>query len=346
MTQNGSFGIDKLTVFTPNFQVEDLSTERGWSIQRAETPDAPKPNPLHRDGTGRIVYGNKAYVNTGTVRFDLDHRGLRIDLNPSKLVHPWKLAGVDVMGTVEDLIQTEADRHGLQFDPNDLRLSRLDLARQHEMTEPLSVYGHAYRLMQGKRMTTAQFPNGARFGNRQRQAVFYDKRAELIHRLKEGLGCPNKLLRAEARFMAHKAATAATGITYLHQLQKAGDGQLLESYTAFLSRDVFRVKGDGTQSIIPLENMDKVFDRIMQTTKRDAVALFERAMGINLLLVQFGGIDGYLDYLTRKGFERTTVWRAGNKVRELIELNRQMGEEGKTNADLVFELRNTFLRAA
>jgi len=343
--QNGSFGIDKLTLWVEDYGVEHLDAGHGWTVQSSLSPANPEPMPLHRDKSG-VVYGNKAHFNTDRVRLDIDQRGLRIDLNPSKLKHPWHLSGMDVLGTVEDVIQGEAHLAGIKFDPLDLRLSRLDLARQADMTEPLSVYSHAFHLMNGKRMATSTYPTGAMFKNGQRQAIFYGKRAELIHRHKEGFGCGEHTLRAEARFMKHKPVATATGLTYFHDLLQTDDVHLLDVYRGFMARDVFRITGDGQQAIIPLEDLDATFDLIrMTSSERKLLETFERSAGIGLLLVQFGGINGYLDYLSTKGLERTRIWKHGQRLQKLMAYNGMLNEHGKTTPDLVNELRTAFLDA-
>lgn len=345
-TLNGSFGIDKLTLWAEDYKVDRLAPSHGWTVQASTSPQAPEPLPLHRDKTGAIVCGNKAHFNTELLRFDIDQRGLRIDLNPSKLRHPWRLSGAQILGTVEDVIQGQARKAGLHFDGADLRLSRLDLCQQATMPEPLQVYGHAYALMSGKRMNSSTYPNGAMFRNRQRQAIFYDKRAELIHRHKEGLGCHEKTLRAEARFMRHKSVTDETGLTYLHDLRATTDEHLMGVYRGFMARDVFRLNGTGQQCIMPIKDLDATFEAIMENTPaRSVLQVFERSVGIGLLIDQFGGIDGYMTYLSTKGLHRSTIWRHANKVRELIGYNRltTATDGGKTASDLVGELRMAFL---
>ncbi len=340
MSSPGAFGVDKLTLFTPDFQVQDLSPARGWTVHRRESPDTPETPPLLLDGTGTVVHANKAYAKGDRVTFDLDSRGLRVDLNPSKGHHPWHLS--PDLGGVTGQIRHEAERHGLRFDVDTLRLSRLDLARQAEMPELPSTYGHAFTLLRGKRMKSAIYPDGARFSNGQRQAVFYSKRAELLHRHKEGYGCPSRLLRAEARFMTHKATARATGLTYLPDLVRAHPDKLLEAYRDFMARDVFRLTGDGQQEIIPFEGLSG-FLRDCRENYRNGIDRFLSIRGAEALFIQFGGFEGFVAFLEEAGVNRTTAWKVGKRSAEGIERGRLFNPANKTTADLVGELRETFL---
>lgn len=345
-TLTGSFGIDKLTIHVPDFDVERLDPENGWTVQSSSTPSCPEPPPLLRDRAGRTVYGTKAHFNTSRIRFDLNDTGLRIDLNPSKLKHPWQLLGVEGLGLVEDVIQGEAHLAGIHYDPKALQLSRVDLARQSIMPEPIPVYSHAFGMMDAKRMPGAAYPSGQHFKNGQRQAVFYDKRAELVHRLKKGMGCKENTLRAEARWMHHRPVTKALGLTYFHELQETDNGHLQTVYRDFMQRDVFRTIGDGSQAVLPLD-LDKTFDEMLNGQNYGAVSRFERRVGLDFLLFSFGGLKGYRAYLLNKGLGRSRVKKHFDGLTDLVLTNNLQltTDKPKTAVDLVNELKAAFLEA-
>jgi len=343
MSTPDAFGVDKLTLFTPDYHVHDLSPSQGWTVHRRESPDAPETPSLLRDGTGKTVYANKAFVKTERVTFDINSYGLRVDLNPSKGHHPWHLSP-DLDGVTREIMHG-AERYGLLLDPDNLRLVRLDLARQSEMPETPSTYGHAFTLLRGKRMKSAIYPDGAHFRNGQRQAIFYSKRAELMYRHKEGYGCPSRLLRAEARFMTHKATTQATGLTYLPDIVRAQPEQLFEVYRDFMARDVFRITGDGQQEIIPFKGLSG-FLRDCRENHRNGIDRFLSVRGAETLFVQFGGFEGFVAFLEEAGVNRTTAWKVGKRSAEGIERGRIFNPGNKTTGDLVAELRDTFLKAA
>ncbi len=317
-----------------------MSPETGWSIKSSITPKHPKVAPLLVDGSGELIWGTGAYLNTkapGSPRFDIDFRGLRISFNPNKILHPYELAPLDALSEAYNGVEDLGLGLGIQWDAAALRLSRIDLAGQSEMNEPLHVYRDAYHMLSGPRCKVKkEHETGVAIGNRQTQTVFYSKRDELLKSHKNGMGCPDRLLRCEVKWLDHAPATKAFQVTYLHELLSLPTSAFDGAYKDYLNTTVFR-SSEGTQTTIPFTELSDLWERCNGKLSRYR-AYFE-PIGITFV---HGGLVGYLDTLRAFGINRMAIHREEKRIREAINVMSELNGARLPVADLFHELKNKF----
>jgi len=336
-------GLDMLHLWAPMdaFTVARMNEDAGWSLARITTPKCPKLPPMLRDGTGKVVYASKAWMNLdgpGSLRLNVNDKGLRLAFNPSKALHPFELAPLDALPDVWALVEDKARGRGIEFNGKALRLARVDLARQSVMDEPIRSYSTAYGMLSGPRMSkTAQYPDGFRIGNKASQTVFYSKRDELLHTYKDSFGCPERLLRVEAKFLRHESATKALQATYIPDLFSLTQTDLDQAYTGYLKETVFRLAGP-VQTRIPFPDLEMTWH--VQGGNLDK---YLALLGVDRALSVHGGLNGFMAFLSSMGLSRSTLNRYHRKVKKYMDWNLRLNDCTTTTRGLYEELWSKFV---
>jgi len=347
-------GIDKveMTLRPGTFTVNDHNLVDSTTRRKA----GQGVSPLLVDGQGVEVMATKLHHNAvdGT-RFDIDHRGLYVTFNPSKIhtVHPFELLTdpsklVDVGSHVMRL----ANSVGIDFDPSAAALYRVDPAKQNIMPEPVSVYGQALRYARGTRMNRKEYPDGHLFHNSNRELCFYDKHKELN---RKGKGrtpptviVPDNLLRAEVRLMGKDTIAKDLGCSTFGDLVSIDPLALTKAYARNMDRLLFDPLNAGQQMSISFEGHLEHVEDLMARYGRRAWATYERMNGTLTLLDAHGGMDGIERFLwalhDRGGVSKATVYRRLKQLRsdltERASLDQLRGL--RSVATRLEEIRSTF----
>ena len=347
-------GIDKIemTVRPGSFTVADHRLVDSTTRRKAgmDTP------PLLVDGHGVEVVATKLHHNAadGTT-FDIDHRGLYVAFNPSKLAtgHPFELLTdpSKLMGIASHVLSL-ANGVGIDFDPLGAALYRVDPAKQSIMPDPVAVYGQALRYARGTRMNRKEYPDGHLFHNSNRELCFYDKHKELN---RKGKGrtpptvlVPTNLLRAEVRLMGKDTIAKDIGCNTFGELVSIDPLALTRTYARNMDRLLFDPLHAGQQLSISFEGHLDYVEDLMTRYGRRAWATYERMNGTLTLLDAHGGMDGLERFLwalhERGGVSRPTVYRRLKQLRkdlnERASLDKLRGL--RSVATRLEEIRSTF----
>ena len=347
-------GIDKveMTLKPGMFTVNDHNLVDS-TLRRRAGKDTP---PLLVDGQGVEVMATKLHHNApdGT-RFDIDHRGMYVTFNPSKihtghpftlLTDPSKLVGVG------SHVLSLANSVGIDFDPASAGLYRVDTAKQESMSDPVSAYAQALRFARGKRMNRKEYPDGHLFVNGNNELCFYDKYAEL-KRTRKGyppvtVPVPDNFLRAEGRNIGGDTISKVIGCGTFGQLANIDPLALTRAYARNLDRLLFDPLNAGQQLTISFENDLAFIDDLTARYGRRAWATYDRLHGTINLVEMHGGMDGIERFLwalhERGGVSRPTVYRRlkqlRNDLRERATLDTIRGQ--RSVATRLEEIRSTF----
>jgi hypothetical protein len=189
-------GIDKIAVVTKEFQVlEGHILTIQPSAYRPNDPDQKEESILFGNQKGKKAFFNHTAFNT-----TIDPRGIVISLNPSKALHPYNLTNnTNEIQQVWDFVREEVKDAGILIPPdNELKLVRLDMAINSQMTFPIQFYAPLFQSLKGKRMISKEYPNSYYFSNKQREINFYDKTEEVNQR-GEDIPIDPRLMRGELR---------------------------------------------------------------------------------------------------------------------------------------------------
>jgi hypothetical protein len=336
-------GIDKLVLTTTDFSVDDvfhseLKTDLGLLGE-------PQPH-LFTDGAGNVVKARKTWYNQedSIVNVTINKRGLQVITNPSKHFHRHELmTETEKLSIVADNVVRVLDEVGIKCNIEDARISRLDLAKQAYMPQPVALYGEAFRAVKGKRQEKKDYPDGFYFYNKQHEVCFYDKGKQL------SMPKDKNFMRGEVRFKHTRVVQQKTeGIATLRELRISGMPHLNGCYNKYLETQVF---GPAEQA----KNLEDEMPNIL------AIASFIKALrasspkkwhndfkgmyGIEHILSMVGGVEGYRHVLELAGVPRTSIYNLLEKDKKLREqkgfLDASIGNV--TVASMINDVRHMFV---
>jgi hypothetical protein len=244
-------GLDKLALLLP-------TDELGFTPDFPAIVDRPTNAATGELLTDRVLYhtrngavsGKSAYYNCDN--FNLTIKPHRESGSSICLVH--FSAGAYSDSNLQPLNKdqvSECARHvesdllavGLRFPVNKAKITRVDLAKNVELSQPVSCYAPVFQAVGArKRMSKKDFGGtGFLMANTQREICFYDKGEEMREKGHHPAICPANTLRPEVRYMKSRVIRNAIGADTLPQLRSAWEN-LHGAYLQSLECDVFKPK--------------------------------------------------------------------------------------------------------
>ena len=339
-------GIDKLTLTFPKgaFHVADCRVEKGWGFKKFETEKYPVLPILFRDGRGSMIEATNVHRNTPQAQLDINKDGLRLILNPSKLIteHPFHLVGAEALPDVESLIDSTYLPLGVELNWPYAECTRLDQAHQAEMDEPLAAYGEILSCLKGKRLENIQYPNGSYFRNGQREVVFYGKAGNLKKYYKSEMGCPPRLFRGEVKFKNKEEVERRFGTLMWEGIKGKSNADLNEVYRAIMQKEIF-MTSQGFQAYIPFQELRQRFEQHLTSKGKissHTLNKYKAEHGIDALLARHGGVECYLEFLRAMGMSRQNIHNERKRIAQSRYVNMQDME--RSNLNLLEELKLKF----
>jgi hypothetical protein len=336
-------GIDKLVLTTTDFSIKsvyhpDLNTDLGLL-------GVPQPH-LFTDDESNVVFARKTWYNpeNSKVNMTINRHGLQIITNPSKHFHKYDLmTETEKLSIVSDNVLKVLNKVGIKCNIQDARVSRLDLAKQAFMSQPVSLYGEAFRAVKGKRQEKKDYPDGFYFYNKQHEVCFYDKGKQLSFPKEKNF------MRGEVRFKHTKVVQQKTeGIVTLKDLQISGRPHLEKCYKTYLEKQVFKPAETAKNLNNKMANIDAIASFIKALRDKSPKKWhndFKNMYGIEHILNMVGGVEGYRHVLELAGVPRTSTYNLIKKDEELREkkgfLDASIGHV--TVASMINEVRTMFV---
>lgn len=200
---NLQLGIDKLKFYYKG-DYEFNSVKKWNKVFSIENPSENKTQNVICRSEGREILGNKLFINEKNYSATFKNNMMLIEWNPSKHFHESDLTcNPDLIEytfktITDDLIQNK----DFNFNPNEMKLSRIDITKQSYMKQPTNVYMDIINgFRQSKRYQKGEYEGGTLIKNKQAELCIYDKGKHL--QLLKGLKNlqPTNFLRIEARLM-------------------------------------------------------------------------------------------------------------------------------------------------
>jgi hypothetical protein len=266
-TEN-NFGVDKLLLFTSDYAINDKTP---WNIHpntKKAGETEPKPT-LITTIKNEPIYGSKFYVNKEMYSAEINHGYMRVQFNPSKIYDESNLT-FDRSKIADALTEIQSDMNNTMSTDIDLfstNISRLDIAAQAQMNNPVPYYDQIIRAAQNlKRAPKTEYPNGFNIGKGQRQVGTYDKGFKLqLDKGYKNIQASN-FLRVEPRFLNAKAVQANTPFKSINDLLSANDNLFRFAYSKTLN-DLLKV--DQTQiEFLELSSLTNLIEVSKKTYNR------------------------------------------------------------------------------
>jgi len=200
---NLQLGIDKLK-FYYNGDYEFKSVQKWNKVFSIENPSEDKTQGVICRSQGNDILGSKLFINEKNYSATFKNNMMLVEWNPSKEFHESDLTcNPDLIEytfktITDDLIQNK----DFDFNPNEMKLSRIDITKQSHMKQPTNVYMDIINgFRQSRRYQKGEYEGGTLIKNRQAELCIYDKGKHL--QMLQGMKNiqPTNFLRIEARLM-------------------------------------------------------------------------------------------------------------------------------------------------
>lgn len=311
-------GFDKLGISSKDFEVKDTINFEIDHNRKKQGQSEIIETPLFMC-QGKQVNGTKAWHNAGeemgNLRVNINYTGLGISWNPSKLLGKYtgEIASPNDVQEGIKIVQNYLDEIGISTNLQNHKLTRLDFAKDRQMSDKVSSYLPALRLLNGKRMNDQKlYPSGLLFGNRQKEYCSYDKGEEI----NPDNGSTNNC-RGEVRFLKDESVQRYLKFSHLHQLKDFAQGDLTKVYSDFFLDQVFRMEKVGEQLsfnfLADINFLSEAREKKKQNAFKEWIMLF----GVEHMLEVYG-MDNIEKILKEAGYHRVTIINYMNYFRTLI----------------------------
>jgi len=200
---NLQLGIDKLKFYYTG-DYEFKSVQKWNKVFSIENPSEDKTQGVICRSQGNEVLGSKLFINEKNYSATFKNNMMLVEWNPSKHYHESDLTcNPDLIeNTFKNITNDLIQNKDFDFNPNDMKLSRIDITKQHYMKQPTSVYLNIINgFRQSRRYQKGEYEGGTLIKNRQAELCIYDKGKHL--QMLQGMRNiqPTNFLRIEARIM-------------------------------------------------------------------------------------------------------------------------------------------------
>ena len=337
-----SFGIDKLLLTTKEFKVH---TNNGLRIKQGDIlPDGE----IIESKLYNEVHGTKAIYNSPLVNLTIDHRGLKAEYNPSKILHPYELTNDNkALEEVHKAVEKDLKNNGIHLPTyQELRLSRLDLARNTQMNMPVNMYAPLFGSLKGKRQSNAEYPSSYYFKNKSQELNFYDKNKALEFEYKKKGEkstpyIPTNTMRGEDRFKNSRTVGNIMRFNSFDGLLKSNPRYREDKFKTHLISQVFNGQKDVLQTsmFVDYQREVELLKTLKEQSQRGSLQTYKSMVGIESLLEKFGTLENYRLFLLECGFSNKYTFREVAKVqKQLHQVSMYYG--GKENKQNLTNLYN------
>jgi hypothetical protein len=309
-----SASLDKVTIWATNFDVSPLSN---LQIQpRPFTLSEGQPeyeNPLFTMSDGNEVYGSKAYFNSDRLNVTIERKNgdqwLGVSFNPNKFSHYYEATTDKAQRRAQiSSVRNDLEEIGLSFDYEGSRLSRVDLMKQQQLPDPLSLHHPVLSSLSAKRQTSRVHHDTFRFGNKSHQSEVYDKSLEAkIPNL------PN-LTRFEIRALNGRSVNRLFGLSTISDLMEADTEELTSRYNEHLKSSIFHAH---TLPDETLASEIKLMEFYISQSQRGGVSNYLQNRGAIEVFKRFGSVDAIASALVEVGLSRQKAHQWKTKLSRL-----------------------------
>lgn len=333
-------GIDKITLTTKAFKVQDRSSFR---IKQGDIVEGEVlESHLFVDGKGDVK-GIKAIYNSDLANTTIDPRGLKVEYNPSKLLHPYHLNNDNKsLRNIHGEIRKDLKDKGILLGNDvELSISRLDIARNEEMNMPIGFYSPLFSSLKGKRQTNKEFPSSYYFTNKSQELNFYDKKKALEYEYK-GVNVPpigDNVMRGELRAKKRNSVGSIYRFNDMATLLESSPDYRATKCITHLKNQLFQGDINHLQTTLfpDYERNIQYLKALKEKYSRGSIDKFVQAKGIDQLLSEVGTIENFRMMLLEAGYADKYTYRVvHNLKRQLHEVSMFYGDSDKENITTLY----------
>lgn len=263
---------------------------------------------------------------------------LRVQINPSKIIHPYHLI-TDRMVIADQLIglQKDLERDGIKVRLEIATLNRIDIANNMKLNEPIENYFSVMDAFQGKRQSRKQHNETRYWKNSQNEFSIYPKNKELAEVLSKWQMPDVELTRAEMKLLNADVILKKFGHNLMGEL--ISDSEVYSDvYNDYVRDVILKVKQHKTQQIEFGEH-NEVYNKLYKIYGTRAFEIYIKSLGVLELVKQDNGIEN-IEKIIRKLHTPRTARRMLAELNDLVRIYKDSLEKLAPN----FVRRNDELR--
>lgn len=316
-------GLDKVVLTSTDYRVRDIYAARltgHLTTKYCDGKGTASPH-LLTDDRGHAVTASKLFDNSGPAQIDIDHRGLRVILNPSKLAATaGGLLCTDPrdLRTALDMVADDLADRGILADLDRFNLARLDLTRDGHMTRSVATFQPLFNLLSMTRATkAATYPGGYMTGKGPVTLIMYNKGLEA------GLD-RDDILRGELQLNSKGKGKAnrlhSAGLYTLADVRAAGFDGFRDIYRNVIRAEVFTADDINllnSQVVLPVADLEAELELLETIFTRRSVLTRWLQVHSAAALLNRANTEQILAAVRARGFHRNRVRDFERKLRDM-----------------------------
>jgi len=256
--------IDKVKVSSSFFELNQIETF-GINSHNKQPNEPISESSCCLDSKGNGVIAQNIYVHSEFIPYHLNIRDDRttIEFNPNKFN--------SLDEAIKEIDNDLKQSHQFEFDWNQTRLSRLDIAMDCEMNNNVIHYKEPIKLLMKSRYkdNVTDYPNSLLYSNSVWQKCTYDKGLKNMIDANVREHFSTNKMRDEMRLMKPKYIENNIGVSSVYDLLELSESNLKQSFVStslkFIKQQNDLVKKQPEQ----LDTILELFNHLIQTTGRN-----------------------------------------------------------------------------
>jgi hypothetical protein len=204
---------------------------------------------------------------------------------------------------------------------NELKLVRLDMAINSQMTFPIQFYAPLFQSLKGKRMISKEYPSSYYFSNNQREINFYDKTEEVNQR-GEDIPIDPRLMRGELRAKKTDSISRMYRFNDLATMLNCGAEYRLTKYKENLTNQIF-AEGNRTDQLsifsLDYERELEVLKMYKQKYNRNAILEWMADNSLDVIIAKFGSLENLRMCLVDAGYDKKYTFKVIRGMKERMQ---------------------------
>lgn len=325
-----SLGIDKISITCKPDEFIIRSNHLLFVQNLAYQPNSPdrKEDPILFND----LRAQKAYRNTEKFNISISEKGLLLGFNPSKISHPYNLTNDNyLIQEIFNNCRSELKDLGVILPPDiELKMNRLDMARNNQMNLPAHFYAPIFQSLSGVRMEKKTVQDSHYFENMQREVVFYDKTEEVTKKSKGKIKIDERIMRSESRALKRASIKSVYKFESFGQMIIEGSEYRELKYKKNLIYQVFSKKSEGQQMQIFALDIDKIIAQHSAYREKYGNGCFDKLIadididghsGLEGFVIGIGGIENLKYVLSNMGYAKSQVYDKYREIKERMQFS-------------------------
>jgi hypothetical protein len=314
-----TYGIDKLNFSfsqeKEGFLIRMKDTPKTWTEQVTQKYAAAPVRKLYKNSPHYQATIEEFSVGKGADSY-ID-KFLRVQLNPSKILHPYNLTtSIAALSDMFIGLQKDLRNDSIEIDFEKATLNRLDIANNMTLSEDVVNYFPVMDTFQGKRQMKKQHDLTRYWANSENGFVIYPKNRELEKKIKESQMPDKQITRAEMKLLTSGCIERNIGTKFLNGIDS--DELFVETYNEYVKKQIFR-EDQYKQTKIDFGQEYQIYEALYQKYGNKAFDYYTKSNGIIHLANISGGIENLI-IMIEKYHNPRTARRRKAEINQLLDI--------------------------